>query len=127
MSEFSDLFRELRTILDDPDAYYEQIGPELDPNLVDKLHAYAAARNIPLQQAILNALQLFMLSSAEDAWRKLSASAGSRQVSRQDPEAAPLNIILDRFLAIALDPARQKTIEGREMPAILNQFRRVAE
>jgi hypothetical protein len=123
MSDFSDLFLELRTILDDPDAYYEQIGPQLDPNLVDKLHAYAAARNIPLQQAILNALQLFMLSSAEDAWRKLSAGAASRD----DPEAAPLNIILDRFLAIALDPSRQKTIEGREMPAILNQFRRVQE
>jgi hypothetical protein len=123
MSDFSDLFRELRTILDDPDAYYEQIGPQLDPNLVDRLHAYAAARQIPLQQAILNALQLFMLSSAEDAWRKLSAGVGARQ----DPEAAPLNIILDRFLAIALDPARQKTIEGREMPAILNQFRRVQE
>ena len=123
MSEFSDLFLELRTILDDPEAYYEQIGPQLDPNLVDKLHAYAAARNIPLQQAMLNALQLFMLSSAEDAWRKLSAGARSSD----DPEAAPLNIILDRFLAIALDPSRQKTIEGPEMPVILNPFRRVHE
>ncbi len=123
MSEFSDLFLELRTILDDPDAYYSQISPQLDPNLVDKLHAYAAARNIPLQQAILNALQLFMLSSAEDAWRKLSAGAAAKD----EPEAAPLNVILDRFLAIALDPSRHKAIEGREMPSILNQFRRIAE
>ncbi len=123
MSEFSDLFLELRTILDDPDGYYSQISPQLDPNLVDKLHAYAASRNIPLQQAILNALQLFMLSSAEDAWRKLSAGAAAED----EPAAAPLNIILDRFLAIALDPSRQKAIEGRDMPSILNQFRRIAE
>lgn len=123
MSEFSDLFMEMRTILDDPDAYYSQISPQLDPNLVDKLHAYAASRNIPLQQAILNALQLFMLSSAEDAWRKLSFGAATKD----EPAAAPLNVILDRFLAIALDPSRQKAIEGRETPSILNQFRRIPE
>jgi len=58
----------------------------------------------------LNALQLFMLSSAEDAWRKLSAGAGARQ----DPEAAPLTSSPTGSWPSRLIRA-QKTIEGREM------------
>jgi hypothetical protein len=123
MPEFSDLFLELRTILDDPEAYYAQISSELDPNLIDELRAYAVARHIPLQDAILNALQLFMLSSAEEAWQKLCREA------RPEAEfsAAPLSIILERFLAIALDPARQKSIEGPELAPILDSFRRMPD
>ncbi len=123
MSEFSDLFLELRTILDDPDAYYEQISSELDPDLVDQLRAYAASHNVPLQDALLRALQLFMLTSAEDAWRKLSREVGSND----DNSAAPLTVILERFLTIALDPSRQKQLEGPELPAILHSFRRMPE
>ncbi|SRR6266568_5853868 len=123
MSEFSDLFLELRTILDDPDAYYLQVSSELDPNLVDELRAYAAARHVPLQEPVMQALQLFMLSSAEDAWRELSREAASTGKAG----ATPLNAILERFLTIALDPSRQKLIEGPAMPSLLNQFRRMPE
>src|SRR5208337_3739389 len=97
MSEFSDLFLELRTILDDPDAYYEQISAQLDPDLVDQLRAYAAAHNIP----------------AEDAWRRLSRELGSEG----EDTSAPLTVILERFLTVALDPSRQKHIEGPDLPA----------
>ncbi|WP_294541295.1 hypothetical protein [uncultured Rhodoblastus sp.] len=123
MSEFSDLFLELRTILDDPEAYYQQISSELDPNLVDQLRGYAALHHIPLQDALLGALQLFMLTSAEDAWRKLQRDVGAED----EYSAAPLTVILERFLAIALDPARQKRLEGPKLPAILNAFRRMPE
>ncbi len=123
MSEFSDLFLELRTILDDPDAYYEQISSELDPDRVDQLRAYAASHNVPLQDALLGALQLFMLTSAEDAWRRLSREVGAND----DNSAAPLTVILERFLSIALDPSRQKQLEGPELPAILHSFRRMPE
>jgi hypothetical protein len=124
MSEFSDLFLELRTILDDPDAYYEQISAQIDPDLVDQLRAYAASHNIPVEDALLRALQLFMLTSAEDAWRKLSRELGSEN---DEDSAAPLTVILERFLTIALDPARQKQLEGPELPAILHAFRRMPE
>ena len=123
MSEFSDLFLELRTILDDPDAYYEEISSELDPDLIDQLRAYAASHNVPLQDALLRALQLFMLTSAEDAWRKLSREVGAED----DNSAAPLTVILERFLTIALDPSRQKQLEGPELRAILHPFRRMRE
>ncbi len=123
MHEFSDLFLELRSILDDPEAYYARISSELDPNLVDELSAYAASRNVSRQEAILKALQLFMLSSAEDAWLKLRYEIGAEDQF----SAAPLSVILERFLAIALDPARQNRIEGPETPAILHPFRRRPE
>jgi hypothetical protein len=74
MSEFSDL---LRMILDDPDDFNSKISTQLDPNLVDQLTAYAASRNVSLSQTVLKALELFMLSAAEDAWRKLSSGAES--------------------------------------------------
>jgi hypothetical protein len=64
MSGFSDLFLELRMTLDDPEAFNSKISTQLDPNLVDQLTAYAASRNVPLSQ---KALELFMLSAAEDA------------------------------------------------------------
>lgn len=123
MTEFSDLFLELRTILDDPDTYYLQVSSQLDPNLVDELRAYAAARNVPLQEPVMQALQLFMLSTAEDAWRELSREAEASG----KPDVTPLNAILERFLTIALDPSRQKMIEGPAMPSLLNQFRRMPE
>jgi hypothetical protein len=123
MSEFSDLFLELRTILDDPEAYYEQISSQLDPDLVDQLRAYAAAHNIPLQDALLGALQLFMLTSAEEAWARLSREVGAED----EYSAAPLTVILERFLTLALDPSRQKQIKGPELPAILHSFRRMPE
>ena len=121
MSEFSDLFFELRTILDDPESSSYDVSAQLDPNLVDKLGAYAAARNEPLPHAMLTALQMFMFSTAEDAWRKLAAETGSQD------KAAALNIILDRFLAIALDPSRQRLLEGPAPDSVLNQFRRLGE
>ena len=123
MTEFSDLFLELRTILDDPDSYYLQVSSQLDPNLVDELRGYAAARNVPLQEPVMQALQLFMLSSAEVAWRELSREAEAAG----KPDMTPLNAILERFLTIALDPSRQKLIEGPEMPSLLNQFRRMPD
>ena len=74
MSGFSDL---LRMILDDPDAFDSKIRTQLDPNLVDQLTAYAASRNVPLLQTVLKALELFMLTAAEDAWRELSSGVES--------------------------------------------------
>lgn len=71
----------------------------------------------------MQALQLFMVSSAEDAWRELSSSAMPHGKLR----AAPLNAILERFLKFALDPSRQRLIEGPPQPSIINQFRRVPE
>lgn len=123
MSEFSELFLELRTILDDPEAYYEQIGEQLDPELVDQLRAYAASHNIPLQDALFGALQLFMLTSAEEAWRKLSLEVGGEDAD----SAAPLTVVLERFLTVALDPSRQKRIEGPDLRASLHAFRRLRE
>ncbi len=120
MSEFSDL---LRMILDDPDAFDSKIRTQLDPNLVDQLTAYAASRNVPLPQTVLKALELFMLSAAEDAWRELSGGAESEG----NFGAAPLTFILERFLTISLDPSRQGLIEGPGPPAIVNQFRRMRE
>jgi hypothetical protein len=122
MSEFSELFLELRTILDDPESFDSRIGAWLEPDLVDKLSAYAAARNESLPEAVLAALQLFMFSAAEDAWREL---AGGKERT-ENFSAAPLNIILERFMNIALDPSRQRVIEG-PAPAILNQFCRIRE
>jgi len=123
MSEFSDLYLELRMILDDPESFDVKISSQLDPNLVDKLSAYAAARNESPAEAILSALQLFMFSAAEEAWRELSSEVGSEE----DPDAAPLNVILERFMAIALDPSRQRLIKGPESAKILNQFWRIRE
>ena len=120
MSGFSDF---LRMILEDPDAFNSKISAQLDPNLVDQLTAYAASRNVPLSQTVLKALELFMLSAAEDAWRELSSGAGSEGNS----SAAPLTFILERFLTISLDPSRQRLIEGSGPPSILNQFRRMPE
>jgi hypothetical protein len=120
MSEFSDL---LRMILDNPDAFNSKIRTQLDPNLVDQLTAYAASRNVSLSQTVLKALELFMLSAAEDAWRKLSSGAESEG----NFSAAPLNFILERFLTISLDPSWQGLIEGPGPPSILNQFRRMPE
>ena len=116
MSEFSDL---LRMILDDPDAFDSKIRTQLDPNLVDQLTAYAASRNVPLPQTVLKALELFMLSAAEDAWRELSSGVESEG----NFSAAPLTFILELFLTISLDPSRQGLIEGPNPPSILNQFR----
>ena len=118
MSEFSDL---LRMILDDPDAFDSKIRTQLDPNLVDQLTAYAASQNVPLSQTVLKALELFMLSAAEDAWRESGAG------SEGDSSAAPLSFILERFLTISLDPSRQRLIDGSGPPSILNQFRRMPE
>jgi hypothetical protein len=120
MSGFSDL---LRMILDDPDAFNSKIRTHLDPNLVDQLAAYAASRNLSLPQTVLKALELFMLSAAEDAWRELSSGAESEG----NFSAAPLTFILERFLTISLDPSRQGLIEGPGPPSILNQFRRMPE
>ena len=120
MSEFSDL---LRMILDDPDAFDSKIRTQLNPNLVDQLTAYAASRNVPLRQTVLKALELFMLTAAEDAWRELSGGAESEG----NFSAAPLAFILERFLTISLDPSRQGVIEGPVPPAIVNQFRRMRE
>lgn len=122
MPEFTTFFA-LWTILEDPDAYYEEIDSQIDPNLVDQLRAYATARQVPLQEPLMQALQLFMLSSAEDAWRELSSSAMPHDKLR----AAPLNAILERFLKFALDPSRQRLIDGPAQPSIINQFRRVPE
>jgi hypothetical protein len=119
MSGFSDL---LRMILDDPDAF-SNITRQLDPNLVDQLTAYAASRNVSPTQTVLKALELFMLSAAEDAWRELSNGAQSED----NFSAAPLTFILERFLTISLDPSRQGLIEGPGPPSILNQFRRMPE
>ena len=87
------------------------------------LTAYAASRNVPLPQTVLKALELFMLSAAEDAWRELSSGAESEG----NFSAAPLTFILERFLTISLDPSRQGLIEGPGPPSILNQFRRMPE
>lgn len=110
-------------ILDDPEAFNSNISTQLDPNLVDQLTAYAASRNVPLSQTVLEALELFMLSAAEDAWRELSRGADSEG----NFSAAPLTFILERFLTISLDPSRQRLIEGPGPPSILNQFRRMPE
>jgi hypothetical protein len=123
MSGFSDLFLELKMILDDPEAFNPKINTQLDPNLVDQLTAYAASRNVPLSRTVLEALELFMLSAAEDAWRELSSGAETEGNS----SAAPLTFILERFLTISLDSSRQKMIEGPGPPSILNQFRRMPE
>ena len=123
MSGFSDLFLELRMTLDDPEAFNSKISSQLDPNLVDQLTAYAASRNVPLSQTVLKALELFMLSAAEDAWHELSNGAESEG----NFSAAPLPFILERFLTISLDPSRQRLIEGPGPPSILNQFRRMPE
>jgi len=58
-----------------------------------------------------------------EAWRKLRLEAGPEDQF----SAAPLGLILERFLAVALDPARQRRIEGPELPAILHSFRRMPE
>jgi len=120
MSGFSDL---LRMILDDPDAFDSKIRTQLDPNLVDQLTAYAASRNVPLPQTVLKALELFMLSAAEDAWCELSGGAESEG----NFGAASLTFILERFLTISPDPSLQGLIEGPGPPSILNQFRRMPE
>jgi hypothetical protein len=123
MSGFSDLFLELKMILDDREAFNPKISTQLDPNLVDQLTAYAASRNVPLAQTVLEALELFMLSAAEDAWRELSSGAEAEGNS----SAVPLTFILERFLTISLDPSRQRLIEGPGPASILNQFRRRRE
>jgi hypothetical protein len=123
MSEFSGLFLDLGAVLDDPEAFASNIGARLEPDLLDKLHAFAAARNETLPHTVMAALQLFMFSAAEDAWRDLS----NEMAPADDVGAAPLNIILERFMAIALDPARQKLLEGPEPASLLNQFRRLRE
>ena len=76
---------------------------------------------MPLPQTVLKALELFMLTAAEDAWRELSSGAESEG----NFSAAPLTFILERFLTISLDPSRQGLIEGPGPPSILNQFRRM--
>jgi hypothetical protein len=78
---------------------------------------------VPLPQTVLKALELFMLSAAEDAWRELSSGAETEG----NFGAAPLTFILERFLTISLDPSRQGLIEGPGPPSILNQFRRMPE
>jgi hypothetical protein len=113
----------LRMTLDDPEAFNSKISSQLDPNLVDQLTAYAASRNVPLSQTVLKALELFMLSAAEDAWHELSNGAESEA----NFSAAPLTFILERFLTISLDPSRQRLIEGPGPPSILNHFRRMPE
>jgi hypothetical protein len=75
---------------------------------------------VPLPQTVLKALELFMLSAAEDAWRELSRGAKSEG----NFSAAPLTFILE---TISLDPSQQRLIEGPEPPSILNQFRRMPE
>ena len=109
--------------LDDPEAFNSNISTQLDPNLVDQLTAYAASRNVPLSQTVLKALELFMLSAAEDAWHELSNGAESEG----NFSAAPLTFILERFLTISLDPSRQRLIEGPALAfdmgeEIANQF-----
>src|ERR1700730_23070 len=102
-------------ILDDPEAFNSNISTQLDPNLVDQLTAYAASRNVPLSRTVLEALELFILSAAEDAWRDLYSGAETEVNS----SAAPLTFILERFLTISLDSSRQKMIEGPGPPSIL--------
>jgi hypothetical protein len=89
MSEFSVL---LRMILD-PDAFNSKISTQLDPNLVDQFTAYAASRKVSLPRTVLRALELFMLSVAEDAWRELSSGAESED----NFSAALLTFILNAF------------------------------
>ncbi len=74
--------------------------------MVDLLSAYAASRNVPLSQTVLRALELFMFSAAEDAWRELNSAAES-ECELGD---AGLNIVLERFMTVDLSASRQGLI-----------------
>ena len=102
--DFSQMLIDLRLGLDDPDAFHAQMSTQLDPNLIDELSAFAASRDMTFPQAVLRAVELFMLSAAEDSWQKLSAE---HEVG-DDFSSAAMKVIIERFLMIGLDPSRQR-------------------
>jgi hypothetical protein len=108
MPEFSDILVELRAGLDDPDAFRMQMRDDVDPYLVDRLCAFGASRGLSFPETILRALEMFMLSAAEDAWQKMSEDR-----ERDAPSGGPaLNMVLEQFLTANLDVARQGQLEG---------------
>ena len=92
MPGFSDIIFELRTGLDDPDDLHMRLREVLDPDLADRLAGFGAARGMALSETILRAVELFMLSAAEDAWRQMSGA--ERDASLGDPA---LRVILEQF------------------------------
>jgi hypothetical protein len=123
MAAFGDRYLEIRSMLGDPEAFYSKFSSHLDPNLVDRLGAYAVSRNMPLAETVLIALELFMLSVAEGAWAELARGQDLNLFS-----TAPMSFILEQFLTNDRYTSSQRLIEGPEPPSILNQFcRMIAE
>jgi hypothetical protein len=120
MPDFSDLLVELRAGLDDPDAFRMHMRTEIDPDLVDRLSAFSASRGMSFTETILRAVEMFMLSAAEDAWRNMSDDS--------EPDAprggAAFNAVLERFLSTSLDVSRQGRIAGPPT-SIHSLFRRM--
>ena len=122
MAALVDLLLELGRRAEAPDALEGELRGRLDPALLDRLSAFSAARNIPLSQAVLWAVECFTLSAAEEAWKQLADESSSEPLF----DAAALNMVLERFLAESLNLSRQGQIEGPPAPTDLHQFRRMA-
>ncbi|MDB5593634.1 MAG: hypothetical protein JWM36_595 [Hyphomicrobiales bacterium] len=119
MPDFSDILVELRTGLEDPDAFRIHMRSEIDPDLVDRLSAFGASRGMSFAETILRAVEMFMLAAAEDAWRSM---ADDREADAP-LGGAPFNTVLERFLSTSLDVSRQARIAGPPS-AIHTLFRR---
>ena len=72
MAALVDLLLELSRRVEAPDALEGELRERLDPALLDRLSAFSVARNIPLSQVVLWAVECFSLSAAEAASRRLA-------------------------------------------------------
>ena len=122
MAALVDLLLELSRRVEAPDALEGELRERLDPALLDRLSAFSVARNIPLSQVVLWAVECFTLAAAEEAWRNLADEATPDQLF----DTAALNVVLERFLSDSLNLSRQGQIAGPPTAPDLHQFRRMA-
>ncbi len=120
MAEFGELLEELRDGLDDPEAFHERLRIALDANLVDRIRGFGAAREATSAEIVLRALEWFMFSTAQRAWRDISASSADEAASKD----VALTFVVERYLASAMGDARQDLLEGERARTPLRLFQR---
>jgi len=120
MVDFADVLRELREGLDDPERFHARLSLSLDPNVLDRLTGYGAARGETSARTVLLALEWFMYSAAEQMWRELPSGAEDATEARD----AALSLVVERYLSSAMSQAQCELIEGATAPGPGDGFRR---
>jgi len=108
MADFADILTELREGLDDPERFHTRLSLSLDPNVLDRLAGFGAARGETSARTVLLALEWFMFSAAEQLWQELSSGVDDPELARD----SALSLVIERYLSSAMGEPGQGLIEG---------------